>query len=80
MRVAVLGAEAALRERPQADEVIVIDPSPAALERAYTEAADPAWSFVLGDGSLLPLPDASLDELHGDADEAERRRVVRPPA
>jgi ubiquinone/menaquinone biosynthesis C-methylase UbiE len=59
------------------EEVIVVDRSPAELERLEREARDPRASFLIGDPLVLPLPDASVDEALGDGVEPELNRVLR---
>jgi hypothetical protein len=79
MRVAVLGAAHARDGAfAGADEVIVLDPSPAELERLLAEDRDPRFTYLLGELPVLPLPDAWVDEIVGAAgDEPELRRVRR---
>jgi ubiquinone/menaquinone biosynthesis C-methylase UbiE len=59
------------------EDVIVVDPSAARLEELEREARDPRIAYLIGDPSVLPLPDASVDRVLGDAVEAELRRVQR---
>jgi ubiquinone/menaquinone biosynthesis C-methylase UbiE len=59
------------------EDVIVVDPSAARLEELEREARDPRVAYLIGDSSVLPLPDASVDRVLGDAVEAELRRVQR---
>jgi ubiquinone/menaquinone biosynthesis C-methylase UbiE len=78
-RVAIIGAaavdDAACED---ADEVVVLDPSPDALLAAYERLADPRCSFLLGEPPVLPLPDASVDTVVGAAEDgAELARVRR---
>ncbi len=80
-RVAVLGAAAAdasARPLAEADEIVVLDPSPAALLGVLEEVADPRYAFLLGGLPVLPLPDAWVDEVIGaEGDDAELARVRR---
>ena len=79
--VAVLGAEAARRSLAQFDdfdEIVVLEPSVAALEGLLEELADPRLDYLLGELPVLPLPDASVDLLVGaDGADAEVARVLR---
>jgi ubiquinone/menaquinone biosynthesis C-methylase UbiE len=59
------------------EEVIVVDPSAAELERLEREARDPRVCFLIGDSSVLPLPDASVNRAIGDGVESELSRVLR---
>jgi hypothetical protein len=78
MRIAVLGAANARAPFPGADEVIVLDPSPAELERLLAEDHDPRFTYLLGELPVLPLPDAWVDEFVGaDGDDPELSRVRR---
>jgi ubiquinone/menaquinone biosynthesis C-methylase UbiE len=78
----VLGAErgpveeALERGGPDAD-VIVIDPSVPRLEALERSLADPRVWFLIGDGEVLPLPDASVDAVIGGGETAELERVCR---
>jgi hypothetical protein len=78
---AVLGAaaaRAALGRLGGYDEIVVLEPSVAELERLVAELADPRLDYLLGELPVLPLPDASVDLLVGaDASEAEVARVLR---
>ena len=79
---AILGAaaaQAALGELADFDEIVVLDPSVAELERLIEELADPRLDYLLGELPVLPLPDASIDRLvGGPADHPEVARVTRP--
>jgi hypothetical protein len=81
MRVAVLGAAHARDgDFPEADEIIVLDPSPTALERLLAEDHDPRYTYLLGELPVLPLPDAWVDDVVGadtETEDAELRRVRR---
>jgi len=78
----VLGVEAARRslaELGDFDEIVVLDPSTAELERLVEELADPRLDYMLGGLPVLPLPDASVDLLVGaDPADPEVVRVLRP--
>jgi hypothetical protein len=80
MRVAVLGAgHARDGEFAGADEVIVLDPSPAALELLLAEDHDPRFTYLLGELPVLPLPDGWVDDVVGaDEEHPELDRVRRP--
>ena len=60
------------------EPVIAIDPSAERLEQLMHEVPDARVLWLIGDGEVLPLPDESVDEVVGDANEDERRRVLRP--
>jgi hypothetical protein len=79
MRVAVLGASHARDGAfAGADEVIVLDPSPDALERLLAEDHDPRFTYLLGELPVLPLPDGWVDEVVGaEGEDAELRRILR---
>jgi ubiquinone/menaquinone biosynthesis C-methylase UbiE len=78
----VLGAEGGLVEEalrrcgPDAD-VIVVDPEAASLERLERAVLDPRVWFMIGDGEVLPLPDASVDVVLGAEDTPDVERVLR---
>ena len=59
------------------EDVIVLDLSASRLEELEREARDPRVSYLIGDPSVLPLPDASVDIALGAGVEAELRRVLR---
>ncbi len=60
------------------DEIVVLEPSVAELERLVAELADPRLDYLLGALPVLPLPDASVDLLVGaDPADAEVARVLR---
>jgi hypothetical protein len=64
-----------------ADEVIVVDRSPDALLGVLERLRDPRYAFLLGELPVLPLPNAWIDVIAGDAADssarAELARVVR---
>jgi SAM-dependent methyltransferase len=78
----VIGVDVARRsfgELDGFDEIVVLDPSSAELERLVEELADPRIDYLLGDLAVLPLPDGSVDLLVGaDASDPEVVRVLRP--
>jgi ubiquinone/menaquinone biosynthesis C-methylase UbiE len=78
---AVLGVAAARESLARLggfDEIVVLDPSVAELERLAAELADPRLDYLLGGLPVLPLPDASVDLLvGGDASHPEVARVLR---
>jgi ubiquinone/menaquinone biosynthesis C-methylase UbiE len=57
--------------------VIVVDPSADRLEELERRFPDPRITFLIGDGEVLPIPDASVDRVLGEGSEAELRRVLR---
>ena len=62
-------------------DVIVIDESPARLDRLERDARDPRVWFLLGSREVLPLPDRFVDAVLApgatEADGPELRRVLR---
>jgi len=71
-------ALASVLERIGTDEdVIALVPSAARLDELMRLHHDPRVVWLIGDGHVLPLPNASVDEVVGEVDEAERRRVLR---
>ena len=78
----MIGVEAARRslgELADFDEIVVLDPSTAELERLVEELADPRLDYLLGELPVLPLPDGSVDLLIGaDPADPEVVRVLRP--
>jgi ubiquinone/menaquinone biosynthesis C-methylase UbiE len=79
MTVLVLDGERLRDALAQAgdEDVVVIAPSAERLEELEREARDARVSFLIGEPDVLPLPDASVDAVLGDGDEAELRRVLR---
>jgi hypothetical protein len=79
--VAVLGAAAArasLASFGDFDEVVILEPSVDELERLLHDLADPRLDYMLGALPVLPLPDASVDQVIGaDAGHPEVARVLR---
>ncbi|MGZ8717197.1 MAG: class I SAM-dependent methyltransferase [Gaiellaceae bacterium] len=78
----VIGVAAARRSLGELDgfeEIVVLDPSTAELERLVRELADPRLDYLLGDLPVLPVPDGSVDLVVGaDAADPEVVRVLRP--
>ncbi len=69
--------EAALYVLGPDGAVVVVDASSEHLERLQDTCADPRVSYLIGDGEVLPVPDASVDVVLGDASAAEVERVLR---
>ena len=57
--------------------LIVVDPSAGRLEELEERFPDPRISWLIGDGEVIPIPDASVDRVLGPGSEAELRRVLR---
>jgi len=61
--------------------VLVVDESVDALEQARARTRAPNVSYLIGCAEVLPLPDASVDEVVGPAPtplaERELARVLR---
>ncbi len=57
--------------------LIVVDPSADRLEALQRRYPDPRVTYLIGDGSVIPIPDASVDRVLGPGSEAELRRVLR---
>ncbi len=68
----------ALGELGEDELMIVLDRSAARLEELEQRFPDPRITFLVGDGVVIPLPDASVDRIVGEGAEAELRRVLRP--
>ena len=82
MTALVVGADSGLLavelERMGDDEdVIVLDESAERLEVLEDEVADPRVWFMIGDAEVIPLPDASVDEVVGVPASPEVDRVTR---
>jgi hypothetical protein len=79
--IAVLGAGAArasLDAFDGFDEIVILEPSPDALETLLADLADPRLDYLLGELPVLPLPDRSVDRVVGaDAADPEVARVLR---
>jgi ubiquinone/menaquinone biosynthesis C-methylase UbiE len=74
---------AALAERVAPDgEVLVVDESVDVLEELRAKTRAPNMFYLVGWAEVLPLPDASVDEVVGTAPNDEARaefdRVLRP--
>lgn len=77
--IGVAATRRSLGELDGFDEIVVLDPSTAELERLLKELADPRLDYLLGDLPVLPVPDASVDLVVGaDAADPEVVRVLRP--
>ena len=79
--VLVVGADervlaAALAEAGAEDAVIVLDPSALALEAVERALPDPRVWYQVGDGEVVPLPDASVDCVVGPR-SPDVERVLR---
>jgi ubiquinone/menaquinone biosynthesis C-methylase UbiE len=59
------------------DDVIVLDRSPERLEALEERVADGRVWFMIGDAEVIPLPDASVDEVVGADVSSETTRVTR---
>ncbi len=57
--------------------LIVVDPSADRLEELQRRYPDPRATFLIGDGTVIPVADRSVDRVLGEGSEAELRRVVR---
>ena len=57
--------------------LIVIDSSADRLEELERRFPDPRITFLIGDGEVIPIPDASVDRVLGEGSELELRRVLR---
>ena len=79
--ICVLGAETArgaLASFDGFDEIVILEPSVDELERLLEELADPRLDYLLGELPVLPLPDASVDQVIGAGeDDPEVARVLR---
>ncbi len=69
--------EEALAAAADDELLIVVDPSASTLEALEREFPDPRITFLVGDGNVIPIPDASVDRVLGDGSESELRRVLR---
>jgi ubiquinone/menaquinone biosynthesis C-methylase UbiE len=56
--------------------LIVVDPSADRLEELGERFPDPRITFLVGDGDVIPLPDASVGRVVGEGSESELRRVL----
>jgi hypothetical protein len=57
--------------------LIVVDPSAARLEELEARFPDPRITYLIGDGSVIPVPSTSVDRVLGNGSESELRRVLR---
>jgi ubiquinone/menaquinone biosynthesis C-methylase UbiE len=57
--------------------LIVVDPSSDRLDELQRWFPDPRVTYLIGDGSVIPVPDRSVDRVVGDGSESELRRVLR---
>ena len=69
--------EALDRAGSDGDVVVVIE-SPDALEALRADCAAANVFYLLGDGDVLPLPDASVDLILGGEQASDAARVQRP--
>jgi ubiquinone/menaquinone biosynthesis C-methylase UbiE len=67
----------AIRQLGEDELLIVVDPSADRLEELQREHRDPRITFLIGDGEVLPIPDASVDAVVGSGYEPELRRVLK---
>ena len=79
--VLVLGADGelvarALEQAGDGGGVIVLDPSAGALEALERAVRDPRVWYQIGDASVVPLPDRSVDDVLGAA-SPDVERVLR---
>lgn len=79
--VLVVGADSALVAGALAglgdEDLVVLDESAASLERLEDEVGDPRVWFMIGGAEVIPLPDASVDEVVGAPVSPEIVRVTR---
>jgi ubiquinone/menaquinone biosynthesis C-methylase UbiE len=57
--------------------MVVVDPSADRLEELQVRFPDPRITFLIGDGVVIPLPDASVYRVLCEGSESELRRVLR---
>jgi ubiquinone/menaquinone biosynthesis C-methylase UbiE len=57
--------------------LIVVDRSADRLEELEERFPDPRITFLVGDGEVIPLPDASVDAVLGEGSQSELRRLRR---
>jgi len=67
----------ALAELGEDELIIVIDPSADRLEALRERYPDPHITWLIGDGEVIPIPDASVDRVLGGGSELEIARVLR---
>ena len=68
----------ALAELAEDELMIVIDSSADRLEDLEERYPDPRVTWLIGDGTVIPIPDASVGRVLGEGAEAEIHRVLRP--
>ncbi|HZQ66693.1 MAG TPA: class I SAM-dependent methyltransferase [Gaiellaceae bacterium] len=57
--------------------LIVVDPSAERLEELQRRYPDPRVTYLIGDGTVIPIPDRSVDRVLGEGAPDELRRVLR---
>ncbi len=67
----------ALAELGEDELMVVVDPSADRLEELEERYPDPRISWLIGDGAVIPVPDASVDRMVGEGPASELRRVLR---
>ena len=67
----------ALGQATEDELLIVIDSSADRLEELERRFPDPRITWLIGDGEVIPIPDASVDRVLGGGTESELRRVLR---
>ena len=67
----------ALAQLADDELLIVVDSSADRLEELQRRYPDPRITYLIGDGEVIPVPDASVDRALGDGSESELRRVLR---
>jgi ubiquinone/menaquinone biosynthesis C-methylase UbiE len=67
----------ALAELGDGELLIVLDLSADRLEELEERYPDPRITWLVGDGNVVPLPDASVDRVLGEGSDDELRRVLR---
>ena len=80
MTILVLDGELlpeALGRLAEGELLIVVDRSADRLEDLERRFPDPRIRFLIGDGEVIPIPDASVDRVLGEGSELELRRVLR---
>jgi hypothetical protein len=66
---------AALAQAREDEDVIVLDPAAAALERTRRSFPDPRLWFAIGEPDVVPVPDGSIDTVVGDVPAGELARI-----
>jgi ubiquinone/menaquinone biosynthesis C-methylase UbiE len=67
----------AIEELGDDELLIAIDPSADRLEELLRRYPDPRITFLIGDGTVIPVPDHSVDKVLGEGSAAEIHRVLR---